>query len=275
MPSGPSLKNFSGSLPSKYDTQNALNGTTVRSRQQAKQIVNRLRMKVKATTAGTAGTGTTTAAEILKTINVYKVSVGVGGQEVKDKVLEILNTNLLEAQRFSKARVDNVSRGTLPSQNDTCAGDSTYEATVDVLQNLLPGTYEAEAETIKASELAGYTTAPTTFTVEFAMMLVSEGIPIKESEYMSVKTVATVTALGVQKVREVMIKHASASQEANISAFSFDETLTTVGLEMIAEEGLLRTGSSSMTVIYKSTQNPADLAVAFSTSLTWVVASVR
>jgi hypothetical protein len=275
MPSGPGLKILDGSFPEKYDSQNALNGTTVRSTAIAKEIVNRLRLKIKATTAGTAGTGTTTAAECITKLTVYKGTQADIDKGVAVKVAEILNTNLLEAIRFSKARINNTSRGTLPTQNDALAADDTYEATVDIILNLLAGVYTAVAETVKASALAGYTTAPTTFTIEFAMMLISEGIPIKEPEYMKGETVSSVTSLGVANVREVMMKHASASQEANISAISFDQVFSTPGLEMLAEEGLLRTGSSTMTVIYKSSMTPSSLSVAFSTALTWVVFSVR
>jgi hypothetical protein len=269
------LQRLGGVIPDATEIKSVTQGGKVGIEFEVKQPANRLRIKADVTTSGSAGTGTDVVSTALASLHIWKGNKqSVLGAGRKGPVVEVTDAAILEAARLSRARVNNVARGTIPLTDETIAANDTYKLSVDLVLNLDPGQYYAEFKFISAASLAGYTTAPTSVQASVIVIPLCEGLAYEKPDTMRVYK-QTDSSLTSGKATEIMIKLAATDQEADITQWTFGGVnLSGAGLTFLAEEGLSRTGSSSMTCLYQTSKSPGALQLKWSSSKTFYVGEV-
>jgi len=244
--------------PSAYKSETGVTSKTGITSFSVKRDANKLRVLMAVTTAGTAGTGTTKVLELFKKLKITKVGDSKPTLDVSEQCLHLV-------RYFGLCKTNLSTLGGMLSTNETMAGDSTYYAAYDIPISMKRGTYNVEYEFIAAASLAGYSTAPSTLDKSFAFWPIDGQPVIKQSHIVAQKAYSMTDYKTTTPAKGVLIYGADALS-GYLSGLDFDGELGSQSITFLKAEAQLRTGLSSITVLYLENERPATLFTRITTA---------
>jgi hypothetical protein len=164
---------------------------------------NRILVEGSVVTSGSAGTGTSPASLMLKSMKIWKGDERAALDKTK-LVLDADLATLIHAHTIAQALLPFPTpvTATMPSfLNPALAGDATYKFAFEIKLNLLQGEYYAEIEIASPSDLAGYSTIPTANT-SVGLTFEDLGVPFARAEKLTL-TRKTNTAFTTKPAKQI------------------------------------------------------------------------